>query len=154
MAHFPVDHPMRGFYRGLALLSGIALTVYGVAGFVKTSGMDFFDRAGEQVWGLNQNPAFAVLNIAAGVLLVVGNLIGRNLDVLINVAIGSVMSIAGMAMLALLRTDSNFLAFTVTNVNVSFVIGTILFTAGMYGAVSRPKKKKAVKKEAATPAVA
>lgn len=148
MAHFPVDHPLRGLYRTLAALCGVALAVYGIVGFAKTSGMEFFDRQGELLWGLNMNPAFAVLNIGVGVLLVLANLIGRNLDVLVNVTAGSVMSIAGMAMLALLRTDSNFLAFTVTNVNVSFVIGTVLFTAGMYGAASRPKRKKSEKASA------
>ena len=39
----------------------------------------------------------------------------------------------GMLMLGLLRTDANFLGFSMTNCIVSFVLGTIVFAAGLYG---------------------
>jgi hypothetical protein len=43
--------------------------------------------------------------------------------------------LVGMAMLALLETDANFLNFSVATCVVSFVIGIALLTAGLYGKV-------------------
>jgi hypothetical protein len=135
--HLPVDHPMRGLYRGLALLTGVLLVVFGVAGFIETSGMPFFDQEGERVLWLTSNPAFSLLSVVVGALVLVVTAIGRNLDVLSNLALGMVFLLSGMVMLTLLRTDLNFLAFSMTNCIVSFVIGLILCTAGLYGTTSR-----------------
>jgi hypothetical protein len=43
----------------------------------------------------------------------------------------------GTAMMAVLRSDLNKLNFGISTVVVSFVIGTVLFTAGMYTRTSR-----------------
>jgi hypothetical protein len=137
MSHLPVDHPLRGLYRGLALLSGVVLVVFGIAGYAKTSSMDFFAQPGERVLGLTTNPAFALLSVVVGGLVIAATAVGRNLDVAVNTVLGGVFMLAGLLMLCVLRTDLNFLAFSMTNVNVSFVIGLVLVTAGLYGNVSR-----------------
>jgi hypothetical protein len=41
-------------------------------------------------------------------------------------------------MLGLLRTNANFLGFTVTTCIVSFVLGSIVFAAGLYGRTGLP----------------
>jgi hypothetical protein len=141
MAHIPVDHPLRGLYRALSTLIGFLLLIAGVAGLIKTAGsMDFFDIHGERILGLTMNPAFAVLNIVVGAIVAVGGILGRNIDATINLLGGIVFLLAGGVMLCVLRTDLNLLAFSVTNVNVSFVIGTILLTAGLYGRTSGTRK--------------
>ena len=136
MSHLPVDHHLRGLYRGLAILTGLALVVFGIAGFVETAGMNFFAQPGERVLWLTANPAFALLSVLVGAGVVAVTLIGRNLDVPANVGLGGVFMLSGLIMLCLLRTDLNFLAFSVANVNVSFVIGLVLITAGLYGTAS------------------
>src|SRR5205814_755662 len=66
-------------------------------------------------------------------VLAVCAVIGRNLDFLVNTLGGLVFMAVGMLMLGLLQTDANFLGFSMTNCVVSLVLGTIVFTAGLYG---------------------
>lgn len=141
MSHLPVDHPLRGLYRGLALLTGVLLVVFGVVGFVQTSDLPFFHQEGERVLGLSTNPAFAVLSIVAGLIVVVAAAIGRNVDVPVYHAIGWLFMIAGLVMLCVIRTNANVLASSITNANVSFVVGLLLASAGLYGTVSRLRSK-------------
>jgi hypothetical protein len=141
MAHIPVDHPLRGLYRAAASAIGVALVVIGVIGLVQTAGdVDFFATQGERVLGLTMNPAFAVLNIVAGAVIAVGGYVGRNVDSTINLLGGIVFLLAGGVMLCVLRTDLNVLAFSITNVCVSFLIGTFLISAGLYGRTSAVRK--------------
>jgi hypothetical protein len=133
--HLPVNHPLRRFYRVLAGLIGLYVLLFGVIGFVRTRGTEFFANQGEWVLGLSTNPAFSLLSVATGLLLLAALLVGRNLDHVLNIVAGAVFLFAGIAMLLLLRTDLNFLAFTVTNCVVSFVFGLVVLTAGLYGKV-------------------
>ena len=71
----------------------------------------------------------------AGVVLLAGAVIGRNIDRWINLVGGIVFLVAGMAMMTLMQTDLNVLGFTMATCIVSFVIGLVLFTAGLYGRV-------------------
>ncbi len=153
MSHLPVDHPLRGLYRGLALLTGVLLVVFGAVGYVQTSDLPFFHQEGERVLGLSTNPAFAVLSLVTGVIVLVASAVGRNVDVPVYHAVGWLFMVAGLVMLCVIRTDLNVLASSITNVNVSFVVGVILVTAGLYGNVSRQsvKAKAPAAKKAAAP---
>jgi hypothetical protein len=139
MAHFPVDHPLRGLYRGLAILIGVALVVFGVLGFIRTRGMDFFDQDGAEVFGLGTNPALALLSVVFGIAVVAVTAIGRNIDVMLNMALGGLFILSGLVIICLLRTDLNFLAFEMSNVITAFVIGLALLTAGLYSTESRQR---------------
>jgi hypothetical protein len=137
MSHLPVDHPLRGLYRGLAFITGVGLVAFGAVGYAQTTDLSFFDQQGERVFGLTTNPAFALLSLVVGLGVLISAFIGRNLDVAVNTVGGAVFLLSGLVMLCVLRTNINFLAFSVTNVNVSFIIGLILLTGGLYGRVSR-----------------
>ncbi|MGH3545655.1 MAG: DUF4383 domain-containing protein [Mycobacteriales bacterium] len=136
MSHLPANHTLRGLYRTTAFLCAAALMGYGVIGYLRTSDREFFARESERVLGLTTNPAFAVLCFAAGLIVLLGVLIGRNVDVRVDIALGSVLLVVATVMLALLRTDSNVLAFSITNVNVYYVIGLVLITAGLYSSTT------------------
>jgi hypothetical protein len=141
MAHIPVDHPLRGLYRAVATIIGFALLVIGVIGLVKTAGsVDFFATHGERILGLTMNPAFAVLNIVAGAVIAGAGLMGRNWDATVNMLGGILFLLSGGVMLCVLRTDLNILAFSITNVCVAFIIGTVLMAAGLYGRTSTTRK--------------
>jgi hypothetical protein len=134
MAHFPVNHPLRPVYRVVAALAAIYVLIFGIVGLTKTSGMGLFEQHDlPWVLGLRTNLAFAILSIVAGAVLLLVNLVGRNVDVIVNVAGGLVFMVAGMLMLALLQTDANFLGFSMVNCIVSFVLGMVFFAAGLYG---------------------
>ncbi|WP_344075619.1 DUF4383 domain-containing protein [Luedemannella helvata] len=139
--HLPVNHPLRPLYRVLAGLAGLYVLIFGIVGFTKTSGMAFFAQDDlPHAMGLKTNRAFALLSIIVGVVIVVGALIGRNVDHLINLAGGVVFLLAGMIMLTLLRTNVNFLGFDVSTCIVSFIIGGVMATAGLYGKVGTPEQ--------------
>jgi hypothetical protein len=123
MSHIPVDHPLRGLYRGLSLVSGLVLAVFGAVAFAQTASNDFLDTDGPRVLGMTANPA---------------TLIGRNADVAVDRAAAVVLWIVATVGLCTLRThDLNVLSFSVTNVNVLYVIGAVLFTAGLYVSTAR-----------------
>jgi hypothetical protein len=136
MSHLPVNHPMRPLYRLLAALCGLYVLLFGAIAVTQTAGMDLFARHGlPWVLGLKANRAFALLSIVAGIIIVGGALIGRNLDRYVNLTGAVVFIVAGMAMMTLLRTELNVLGFTMATCIMSFIIGLLLGLAGLYGRV-------------------
>jgi uncharacterized protein DUF4383 len=133
LSHMPVDHHLRPLYRFLTVVTGAYVLLFGIIGVIQTSGEGFFDRADVSVLGLRTNLAFAIASIVAGVVLIGAVFIGRNVDTTVAFWGGLAYMVAGMAMLAFLNThDLNVLNSTIATVAVSFAIGTLLFTAGMY----------------------
>ncbi|MEV0646782.1 DUF4383 domain-containing protein [Phytomonospora sp. NPDC050363] len=138
MDHLPINHRLRPLWRGLAFLTGVYILVFGILGFIKTRDLDLAWTAQEGlpwVLGLRANPAFSTLSIAVGAVVIIGALIGRNIDRWINLIAGAVFMLASMLMLLLLRTDLNYLGFGVSTCVVSAILGLIMFTAGLYGRV-------------------
>jgi hypothetical protein len=137
--HLPVNHPLRPLYRFLAGLAGLYVLIFGIVGVTETGGIGFFAQDDlPEVLGLKTNRAFSVLSIIVGAIIVAGSVIGRNVDHLINMIGGVVFLLAGMAMLAFLHTDLNILGFEVSTCVVSFIIGLVMATAGLYGKVGSP----------------
>jgi Domain of unknown function (DUF4383) len=134
MAHIPVNHPLQPVYRVLAFLVGLYVLVFGIVGLTRSTGHPFFaHHQAITALGLNTNMAFSLLSIVAGAVVAVGAIYGRNIDHFINLAGGVVFLLSGLVMLVVQRTDANILNFTVRTCIVSFVIGTILSVAGLYG---------------------
>lgn len=136
-SHMPVNHSLRPLYRALALAAGLFVLVFGLLGFLATQGDPVFEPGTERALGLRTNPAFAYASIAAGVLVVLSTLVGRNFDRFINIWVGSAFLIAGTAMMMLMGSDMNVLNFTMITCIVSYGIGSLLLTAGMYVKVAR-----------------
>ena len=130
--------PRRPLYRTLAFLTGVGLAAFGGIGMVTTSGMAAFDQSGTTVLGLGANPAFAWLSVLVGLTVALVALVGRNVDATFDVLAGLGFLAAGLVALSLLGTGANVLAFTMTNVVVSFAIGTLLLAAGVYGRITAP----------------
>src|SRR2546423_15422644 len=114
MLHLPVNHHLRPLYRTLGGLAGLYVLVFGVLGFVRARGLDFFaqPKSGAQlpwVLGLRTNPAFAVLSIVVGLVIVVAAVVERHVDHYVNLAAGSGFFLAGMGLMVLLQDDFNIL---------------------------------------------
>ena len=136
MEELPVNHPLRPLCRALAALAGLYVLVFGITGYVRTKGTPLFSRDHlEWVLGLRTNLGFAAVSVVVGAVLLLAALIGRNVDRTVNLVASVVFLGVGMLMLALVRTDLNFLGFSVVNCIVSFVLGSVLLTAGLYGKV-------------------
>jgi hypothetical protein len=133
MSHLPVNHPLRPFYRVLAAAAGLYILVFGAVGVVQTSSSSMFDRSELVALGLRTNLAFSLASVAAGAVILLAVFVGRNVDRIVNLWGGIAFMLVGLAMMALLRTDLNFLNFSMATVIVSFVIGLVLFIGGLYG---------------------
>jgi hypothetical protein len=138
MSHMPVNHRLQPFYRTLALLAGLFVFVFGIVGVVRTAGSPLFHRGGDNVFGIKINMAFAVISVIVGAIVVGAAFYGRNVDRFVNLWAGVIFMLAGLLMLCLLQTSANFLNFRLTTCVVSFLIGAVLFSAGLYGRTGPP----------------
>ncbi len=137
MDHFPTNHRLQPLYRFVAGLAGVYLLLFGIVGLVETLNVSLFAQDGlPSALGLHTNRAFAIVSIVAGVALVGAAVAGGMLHQRINVVVAGVFLVTGLAMMLLLETDLNFLGFSMATCIVSFVVGLVLLTAGMYGKVA------------------
>lgn len=143
MAHNPVNHPARPVYRAIAGLTGLYLVIFGVLGLLETSGSELFAQDDTLVLGQGLNLGGSILSIVLGgiILAVVG--VGRNLDVRVNSVLAYGFMALGLAELAVLRTDANYLNFSVTTCMVMMVIGLVLLLASKYGKVGSEEEAQA-----------
>ena len=133
LLHLPVNHRFRTLHRFLAGLTGLYVLLYGIVGLAVSRGHGAFARGHIVALGLRTNFGFAVLSIIVGAAVLVGIIVNHNWDHILNLFGGLAFLVVGMLMLGLLRTDANFLGFSMVNVIVSFVFGTVVFAAGLYG---------------------
>jgi len=141
-SHLPVNHHLRGFWRVLSTLAGLYILIFGIVGVLQTSGMATFDTHGQRVLGLTTNPGFSAISIVVGAVIFLASLIGRNVDVVVNLIFGVIFVLAGLFSLAFLRTDLNYFAFSVTNCIVSYVLGGIVGLSSLYGRVHRAPARR------------
>lgn len=132
LTHAPVNHPLRPVYRTVAAVAAVVTIVIGAVGFAATSSHDYFAAGTGSVLGLGMNPGHALLMAASGVLVLLALFIGRNVDQVLLILLGAGLFVVGSVGLVLMRTDFNVLNYRMPNVIVAYVIGTLLFTAGLY----------------------
>lgn len=125
---------MGGVYRVGGAIGGLVLLIFGIAGFF--TGAPFLDTEGEHMLGLHTNGLLSTISVVFGLILVGGAVIGGNVAAATNTAIGTLMLVSGLINLTVIRTDANFLAFDISNVVFSFVLGVVILTFGLYGRVS------------------
>lgn len=135
MAHIPVNHHLRPVYRVLAAIAGIYVLAFGAIGFARSWGTSAFSQNAMSALGLRTNLAFSIASLVAGAVIVLALMVGHNVDYLVNLVAGVGFLATGLAMMALLRTDLNVLNFSMATCIVSFVIGIVLFSAGLYAKV-------------------
>ncbi|HEX5540724.1 MAG TPA: DUF4383 domain-containing protein [Micromonospora sp.] len=135
MAHNPVNHPARPIYRALGGLIGLYLVIFGVFGVIEAAGSELFAQDDLRILGQGANLGSSLLLGGLGLLVLVGLVIGRNLDVRINKSLGYAFMALGLVALGIERTEANILNFTVATCVVTMLLGVVLLTAGMYSKV-------------------
>jgi hypothetical protein len=136
MVHIPLNHQLQPLYRTLSGLIGAYLVAFGITGVIVNHGTGPFQQHGlPSALGLHANKAFAILSIVVGLVLLVGAIIGRNVDVRINLYGSVVFMLAGLFMLIFLNSRLNFLGFAPATCIVSLIIGLALLVCGLYGKV-------------------
>ncbi len=94
LLHLPVNHRYRAAYRFLAALTGLYVLAFGIVGVAVSRGHDVVSREHLSALGLRTNLAFAILSIVVGVIVLVGVVVGRNWDHILN--LGLVLLAAGL----------------------------------------------------------
>lgn len=148
MSHIPVNHPLRPLYRVLSAITALYVLLFGIVGMIAARGTDPFARIDTTALGLRTNLAFSVISVVVGVVILISAFIGRNVDRVVYLGAGVLFMVAGTIMMLLLHTDSNFLNFSIATCIVSYIIGIVLFTAGLYakvGPVERAAAEEAVR---------
>jgi hypothetical protein len=140
MAHNPVNHPLRPIYRAVAGIVGAYLIVFGVLGIILTGDEGLFGRAGDRVLGQGANLFWSIVSVLLGIIVLAATLLGRNRDVLVDTYLGWTLLVVGTFSLAAIRTNANFLDFSVATVVVSYLAGLALILAGLYSKTAPPEQ--------------
>lgn len=139
MAHNPVNHPLRPLYRALSALAGAYLVLFGIVGLIVTPGNGLFGQPDDRVLGQGANLFWSIISLILGAIVLIGIVIGRNLDVEIDKYLGWGLLVVGSYELAASRTDANFLKFTIATVVVTYLVGLVLIVAGLYAKTAPPE---------------
>ena len=139
MAHIPVNHPLRPMYRALAFVAGAYLVVFGVFGLIQTAGESFAGATGVRVLGQGSNLLWSIICLVLGGLVLLTTFVGRNLDVEADKYLGWTLLVIGTYELAANRTDANIFGFSVSTVIVTYLVGLVLVTAGLYSKIGTPE---------------
>src|SRR5690606_12873882 len=113
---------------------GIGLLVFAITGLSR--GASWIGSEGQQVLGLSTNGALSVISIVAAVLLIAAALWGGTGSSTPASAFWGWFLLSGLVHLGLITTSWNPLAFRLSNVLFSLVVGLVLLFLGMYGRVS------------------
>jgi hypothetical protein len=140
MAHIPVNHPLRPMYRLAGFVAGAYLVVFGILGLIQTAGDGFTGEPADRVLGQGVNLLGAIVSLVAGGLVLLGTVIGRNVDVEIDKYIGWGLLVVGSYALATIRTDANFFGYSIATVVVTYLVGLLLITISLYSKVAAPSK--------------
>jgi hypothetical protein len=146
MSHTPVNHPARPIYRAIGGLIGLYFVVFGVLGIIASAGDDILAQDETKVLGQGTNLGFSLLAVVLGAVILLGVVIGRNLDVLINQWLAYALMALGLAELAFLQTDANIFNFSIMTDIVVLVLALVLLMAGMYGKVGTDEDHEAWQK--------
>ena len=123
MPHFPVNHPLRGFYRGLAVLVALLMVAYPL------------------VFG--GNVAFATVMAILAVPVLIGVFAGHRRRHYLHEIAGSALIVLGLLGLLVLHSPYNYLGLNVSACVALFLFGTALVAAGMYTKSGTPAQARA-----------
>ncbi|MFI7541172.1 DUF4383 domain-containing protein [Actinoplanes sp. NPDC049599] len=140
MGHNPVNHPLRPIYRALGALTGAYLVLFGVLGAIMTGGDGLFGHPDDRVLGQHTNLFWSVVAVLVGVIVLIAAVLGRNSDTVVDRYFGWGLLTIGTFSLGAIRTDANFLNFSISTVVVSYLLGLVLIMAAYYSKVAPPEQ--------------
>ncbi|GAA2872888.1 hypothetical protein Acy02nite_42830 [Actinoplanes cyaneus] len=140
MAHIPVNHPLRPMYRLAGFVAGAYLVVFGIIGFGITAGESFTGHTGDRVLGQGSNLLWSIITVIVGALVILGAVVGRNVDVAADKYLGWGLLVLGSYSMATIRTDANFFGASMATVIVTYLVGLLLITISLYSKVAAPSK--------------
>jgi hypothetical protein len=129
-----VDERVYAVQRLGAVSVGLVLLVFGLLG--ATSGVGFLTTHGQRFLGMSSNGLLSALSLVVAVVLLGAAFRGPRTASTVMIALGVIFLVSAVLNLALLRTSFNLLAFRMSNVVFSDVVGLLLLVLGAYGRIS------------------
>jgi len=127
----PAPHRVHTVHRAGAGTLGGFLVVFGLGGI--TLGPEFLSTTGPVVMGLSTNGLLSTLSLIVGVVLVGAALKGGQVASTVSVTVGALFLASGIGNVLVLNSGLNMLAFRMTNVIFSLLVGAALLFVGAYG---------------------
>ncbi len=124
-------HRIHTVHRAGAGALGAFLLAFGLGGLLL--GPEFLATTGPIVMGLSTNGLLSTLSLVVGVLLVAAAAKGGPVASAVSVVVGGLFVASGIANVLLIDTTMNMLAFRMTNVIFSLLVGAALLCVGAYG---------------------
>ena len=110
------------------------LLLFGLLG--STTGVPLLATHGDRVLGLSSNGLLSALSLVVAVVLIGAAVRGPRVASTVMIVLGVLFLLSALGNMAVLRTDLNVLAFEMSNVLFSIVVGLFLLVLGCYGRVS------------------
>lgn len=127
-------HPIHAVHRiGIGGL-GLFLLLFGALGLIRR--LSFHTTHGEAVMGLQSNGLLAILSVVVSVVLLAAAGHGGRTASTVGIVAGALFLISGIVNVMLLGSAMNMLAFGLSNVIFSLVVGMGLLFTGAYGRIS------------------
>jgi hypothetical protein len=117
-----------------AVSVGLVLLVFGLLG--ATGGVGFLATHGQRHLGMSTNGLLSALSLVVAAVLLWAAFRGPHTASTVMIVLGVLFLLSAVANLALLRTPFNVLAFRMSNVVFSDVVGLLLLVLGAYGRIT------------------
>ncbi len=114
-----------------AVVIGVGLWVFGILGLVNR--LPLFSTSGGRVLGLSSNGLLSLISLVVGAVLIGAAVRGGRVASTVTVVVGIVFLVSGVANVLVLETPLNLLAFGITNVIFSLVVGALMLFLGAWG---------------------
>lgn len=130
----PGPHPVHTLHRVSAMALGGFLCLFGGLGLAQ--GPPMMTTEGAVVMGLSTNGLLAAISVVVGMVLLGSAAIGGNAASTISIGLGGLFVLSGVVNSVLLGTNMNLLAFRLSNVLFSLVVGAVLLITGAWGRIT------------------
>jgi hypothetical protein len=110
------------------------LCLFGGLGLAK--GPPMMTTEGALVMGLSTNGLLAAISVVVGAVLLGSAAVGGNAASSISIGVGGLFVISGVVNSVVLGTGLNLLAFRLSNVLFSLVVGAVLLITGAWGRIT------------------
>lgn len=116
-----------------AVLVALFLLVFALLGFAGDQG--FFSTPGEPVLGMSSNGLLSTISVVVGLVLLGAAARGPRTASTVMIVLGPLFLLSAFVNAIVLGTRLNWLAFEVSNVAFSVVVGLFLLLLGAYGRI-------------------
>lgn len=130
----PARHRVHTVHRVSIAVLGVFLLVFGVLGL--TQRLAFLSDQGAIVMGLSTNGLLATISVVVALVLLAAAVRGGPTASAAGVVFGVLFIASGLANMLVLGSGLNMLAFRLSNVIFSLVVGMALLFIGAYGRIT------------------